>query len=51
MVKKVKLLEMTDMFKDVQILSFEDITIEGDIEIEWTRRSLSTLQKLPMPRD
>jgi CO dehydrogenase/acetyl-CoA synthase delta subunit len=51
MAKKVKLSEMTDMFKDVQILTLEDVTIEGDIEIDWTRRSLSTLQKLPMPRD
>lgn len=51
MAKKVKLSEMTDMFKDIEILSLEGVTIEGDLEIEWTRRSLSTLQKLPMPRD
>jgi acetyl-CoA decarbonylase/synthase, CODH/ACS complex subunit delta len=34
MAKKVKLSEMTDIWKDVQILSLEDVTIEGDIEIE-----------------
>jgi acetyl-CoA decarbonylase/synthase complex subunit delta len=34
MAKKAKLSEMTDMFKDVDILSLEGVTIEGDIEIE-----------------
>ena len=33
MAKKAKLSEMTDMFKDVDILSLEGVTIEGDIEI------------------
>jgi acetyl-CoA decarbonylase/synthase, CODH/ACS complex subunit delta len=35
MTKKVKLSEMTDMWKDIQILSFEGVTIEGDIEIDF----------------
>jgi acetyl-CoA decarbonylase/synthase, CODH/ACS complex subunit delta len=37
MTKKVKLSEMTDIFKDVQILSLEGVTIEGDIEIDFSR--------------
>jgi acetyl-CoA decarbonylase/synthase, CODH/ACS complex subunit delta len=38
MTKKVKLSEMKDIFKDVQILSLEGVTIEGDIEINISRR-------------
>ncbi len=34
MAKKVKLSEMTDMFKGMDILSLEGVTIEGDIEID-----------------
>jgi acetyl-CoA decarbonylase/synthase complex subunit delta len=34
MAKKVKLSEMTDMFKDVEVLALEGVTIEGDIEID-----------------
>jgi acetyl-CoA decarbonylase/synthase complex subunit delta len=34
MAKKVKLSEMTDMFKGLDIVSFEDVTIEGNIEID-----------------
>lgn len=34
MTKKIKLSEMTDTFKDVQILSLEEVTIEGDIDID-----------------
>lgn len=34
MAKKAKLSEMTDMFKDMDILSLEGVTIEGDVEIE-----------------
>jgi acetyl-CoA decarbonylase/synthase, CODH/ACS complex subunit delta len=38
MTKKVKLSEMKDIFKDVQILSLEGVTIEGDIEIDIGKR-------------
>lgn len=34
MTKKIKLSEMTDVFKDVQILSLEGVTIEGDTELD-----------------
>src|SRR5665647_1510082 len=34
MAKKVKLSEMTDMFKGMEILSLEGVKIEGDIEID-----------------
>jgi acetyl-CoA decarbonylase/synthase complex subunit delta len=34
MTKKVKFSEMTDIFKDVQILSLEGVTIEGDTELD-----------------
>ncbi|WP_440946043.1 hypothetical protein ACSAZL_18505 [Methanosarcina sp. T3] len=34
MTKKVKLSEMTEQFKDVQILSLESVTIEGDIDLD-----------------
>ncbi|HET8687708.1 MAG TPA: acetyl-CoA synthase subunit delta, partial [Methanosarcina sp.] len=34
MANKKKLSELSDMFKDVEILSLEGVTIEGDIEID-----------------
>lgn len=34
MAKKVKLSEVTDMFKGMEILSLEGVKIEGDIEID-----------------
>ena len=39
MTKKVKLSETTDIFKDVQILSLEGVTMEGDIELDVGLRS------------
>ncbi|HIH92560.1 TPA: hypothetical protein HA338_00440 [Methanosarcina acetivorans] len=34
MTKKIKLSEMTGILKDVQILSLEGVTIEGDTELD-----------------
>ncbi|AKB17130.1 CO dehydrogenase/acetyl-CoA synthase subunit delta, corrinoid iron-sulfur subcomplex small subunit [Methanosarcina sp. WWM596] len=34
MTKKIKLSEITDKFKDVQILSLEGVDIEGDTELD-----------------
>lgn len=35
MTKKVKLSEITDILKDVQILSLEGVNIEGDTELDF----------------
>jgi len=34
MTKKIKLSEITDRFKDVQIQSLEGVNIEGDTELD-----------------
>lgn len=34
MTKKMKLSEITDIFKDVQMLSLEGVNIEGDTELD-----------------